>query len=92
MEHVAPRVAQTLAERRSGGSYIVVGIDREAESRHALNIDDIQGIVSAAIGGGTIGETVEGRQRFPIGIDGRRNGECAAVVDADHARLAEADA
>ncbi|MGH7186972.1 MAG: efflux RND transporter permease subunit, partial [Pseudomonadota bacterium] len=33
-----------------------------------LNIADVQSIVSAAIGGDNIGETVEGLQRFPINL------------------------
>ncbi|MEO7323220.1 MAG: efflux RND transporter permease subunit [Dokdonella sp.] len=61
-------VTSALAERLSGGRYIVVEIDSDAASRYALNIDDVQGIVSAAIGGETIGETVEERRRFPISV------------------------
>jgi Cu(I)/Ag(I) efflux system membrane protein CusA/SilA len=33
-----------------------------------LNIADVQGVVSAAIGGETVSETVEGLQRFPISV------------------------
>src|SRR5438445_3235261 len=33
-----------------------------------MNVADVQSIVSAAIGGETIGETIEGRQRFPISV------------------------
>src|SRR5688572_28232842 len=33
-----------------------------------MNIADVQSIVSAAIGGDNIGETVEGLQRFPINL------------------------
>ena len=35
---------------------------------YGLNIADVQSIVSAAIGGDNIGETVEGLQRFPISV------------------------
>jgi Cu(I)/Ag(I) efflux system membrane protein CusA/SilA len=45
-----------------------VKIDRDAASRYGLNIADVQSIVSAAIGGDNIGETVEGLQRFPINV------------------------
>ena len=37
-------------------------------ARYGLNIADVQGVVSAAIGGDNIGETVEGLQRFPINV------------------------
>ena len=43
-------------------------IDRDRAARYGLNIADVQSIVSAAIGGDNIGETVEGLQRFPINL------------------------
>jgi copper/silver efflux system protein len=61
-------VSSALAERLNGGRYIDVNIDREAAGRYGLNIADVQSIVSAAIGGDNIGETVEGLQRFPINV------------------------
>ena len=63
-----PGVTSALAERLTGGRYVDVDIDREAAARYGLNIADVQGVVSAAIGGETIGETVEGRRRFPISV------------------------
>jgi Cu(I)/Ag(I) efflux system membrane protein CusA/SilA len=63
-----PGVTSAFAERLSGGRYIDVKIDRDAASRYGLNIADVQSIVSAAIGGDNIGETVEGLQRFPINV------------------------
>ena len=63
-----PGVSSALAERLAGGRYIDVDTDRDAASRYGLNIADVQSIVSAAIGGDNIGETVEGLQRFPINV------------------------
>jgi Cu(I)/Ag(I) efflux system membrane protein CusA/SilA len=63
-----PGVSSALAERLAGGRYIDVNIDRPAAARYGLNIVDVQSIVSAAIGGDNIGETVEGLQRFPINV------------------------
>jgi Cu(I)/Ag(I) efflux system membrane protein CusA/SilA len=63
-----PGVTSALAERLTGGRYVDVDIDREAAARYGLNIADVQNVVSAAIGGETIGETVEGRRRFPISV------------------------
>jgi Cu(I)/Ag(I) efflux system membrane protein CusA/SilA len=51
-----------------GGRYIDVRIDRNAAARYGLSIADVQSVVSAAIGGENIGETIEGRQRFPINV------------------------
>jgi Cu(I)/Ag(I) efflux system membrane protein CusA/SilA len=63
-----PGVTSALAERLTGGRYIEVRIDREAAARFGLNIEDVQSVVTAAIGGETIAETVEGLQRFPISV------------------------
>jgi Cu(I)/Ag(I) efflux system membrane protein CusA/SilA len=63
-----PGVTSALAERLSGGRYVEVDIDRRAAARYGLNIEDVQSIVTSAIGGETIGETIEGLQRFPISV------------------------
>jgi Cu(I)/Ag(I) efflux system membrane protein CusA/SilA len=63
-----PGVSSALAERLNGGRYVDIRIDRDAASRFGMNIGDVQSIVSAAIGGDNIGETVEGQQRFPINL------------------------
>jgi len=63
-----PGVTSALAERLTGGRYIEVNIDRDAAARYGMNIEDVQSVVTAAIGGETIDETVEGLQRFPISV------------------------
>jgi Cu(I)/Ag(I) efflux system membrane protein CusA/SilA len=63
-----PGVTSALAERLTGGRYIDVKIDRLAAARYGMNIVDVQDIVSAAIGGDNIAETIEGLQRFPISV------------------------
>ncbi|MCS0588344.1 efflux RND transporter permease subunit [Massilia norwichensis] len=63
-----PGVSSALAERLNGGRYIDVNINRDQAARYGLNIADVQSVVSAAIGGDNIGETVEGLQRFPINV------------------------
>jgi Cu(I)/Ag(I) efflux system membrane protein CusA/SilA len=63
-----PGVSSALAERLTGGRYVDVDIDRAAAARFGLNITDVQSIVSGAIGGETIGETVEGLARYPISV------------------------
>jgi Cu(I)/Ag(I) efflux system membrane protein CusA/SilA len=63
-----PGVSSALAERLNGGRYIDVNIDRGAASRYGLNIADVQGVVSAVVGGQNVGETIEGLQHFPINV------------------------
>ncbi|WP_292023525.1 MULTISPECIES: efflux RND transporter permease subunit [unclassified Brevundimonas] len=63
-----PGVSSALAERLTGGRYIDVDIDRAAAARYGLNIADVQSIVAGAIGGETIGQTIEGLARYPINV------------------------
>ena len=63
-----PGTASAFAERVSGGRYIEIVPDRARLARHGLSIADAQRIVSVAIGGENVGETVEGLQRFPINV------------------------
>ncbi|MCJ1886641.1 efflux RND transporter permease subunit [Pseudomonas sp. LA21] len=63
-----PGVSSALAERLTGGRYIDVDIDRQAAARYGMNIADVQAIVSSAIGGENVGETVEGLARYPINV------------------------
>ncbi|MCC6786624.1 MAG: efflux RND transporter permease subunit [Hyphomonadaceae bacterium] len=61
-------VSSAVAERISGGRYVNVDIDRFAAARYGLNVDDVQAVVSGAIGGENIGEVVDGRARYPINL------------------------
>jgi copper/silver efflux system protein len=63
-----PGVSSALAERVRGGRYIDITIQRAAAARYGMTIADVQSVVSAAIGGENVGETIEGRQRFPISV------------------------
>ena len=53
-----PGVTSAFAERLTGGRYVDVDIRREAAARYGLNIADVQSVVSSAVGGMNIGETV----------------------------------
>ncbi len=71
IEQLLPQVdgtASVYAERVVGGRYVVIDIDRAAAARFGLNIDDVQTVVTAAIGGSNVAESVEGLQRFPINL------------------------
>jgi len=63
-----PGTTSAYAERVAGGRYITVDINREAASRYGLNIDDVQDVVSTAIGGMNVTETVEGLERYPVNL------------------------
>jgi copper/silver efflux system protein len=50
----------------TGGKYLTIDINREALGRYGLSIEDVNMVVESAIGGASIGQTIEGRQRFNI--------------------------
>jgi copper/silver efflux system protein len=45
-----------------------VRVDREAAARLGLSVRDVNEVVESAVGGATVSETVEGRQRYPINV------------------------
>jgi Cu(I)/Ag(I) efflux system membrane protein CusA/SilA len=61
-------VTSAVAERLTGGRYIDVEIDRASAGRYGLNIADVQSIITSAVGGESVGETVEGLARYPISV------------------------
>jgi Cu(I)/Ag(I) efflux system membrane protein CusA/SilA len=63
-----PGTASAFSERVAGGRYVTVDIQRDRASRYGLNIDDVQDIVTIAIGGMNVSETVEGLERYPINL------------------------
>ncbi|TAI84895.1 efflux RND transporter permease subunit [Pectobacterium versatile] len=63
-----PGVTSALAERLAGGRYIDIDIDRQRAARYGVSVEELQSVVSTLIGGQNIGETIEGRQRYPINI------------------------
>lgn len=63
-----PGVKDLYVDPITGGKYLTVNINREALGRYGLTVDDVNMIVESAIGGSPIGQTIEGRQRFSIGV------------------------
>ncbi len=93
-----PGVGSALAERLTGGRYVDVTIDRDAAARYGMNIADVQSVIASAVGGETIGETVEGLQRFPINLrypremrDSLQKLRSLPIVSARGARLLLSD-
>ncbi len=57
-----------FAERAVSGYYLDIDIDRAAAARHGLNVGDVQIVIATAIGGMTITQTVEGRERYGVRV------------------------
>ena len=68
-----PGTASVYSERVTGGRYVTISVDRLAAARFDLNIADVHDIVRSAIGGMRVGESVEGRERYPINLRYPRN-------------------
>ncbi|HSO39599.1 MAG TPA: efflux RND transporter permease subunit [Labilithrix sp.] len=63
-----PGTRSVLYERSLGGVYVDVVPDREALARYGMQVDDLNAVVSTAIGGEPVTTTVEGRRRFTVNV------------------------
>lgn len=71
LEPILNDIAGTVsvyAERVAGGRYVTIDIKRLAAARYGLNVSDVQQVISTAVGGMNVGETVEGLERYPINV------------------------
>jgi Cu(I)/Ag(I) efflux system membrane protein CusA/SilA len=60
--------ASVYSERVVGGRYIKIDIQRRQAAQYGMSIKDVQQIISSAIGGKNIAESVEGDKRYPISL------------------------
>ncbi|OQW93492.1 MAG: cation transporter, partial [Beggiatoa sp. IS2] len=63
-----PGTLSAYSERVTGGRYIEIVPNRLAAARLGLNISDINEVISLAVGGMKITETVEGLERYPVNL------------------------
>ncbi|HZJ81513.1 MAG TPA: efflux RND transporter permease subunit, partial [Guyparkeria sp.] len=63
-----PGTRSAFADRTSDGRYVVITPDREKAARFGLNIGDIQQVISLAVGGVKVTDTVEGLERYPVSL------------------------
>ncbi|MFN8668102.1 MAG: CusA/CzcA family heavy metal efflux RND transporter [Gemmatimonadaceae bacterium] len=63
-----PGTRSVFAERAVSGYYLDIDIDRAAAARHGVNVTDVQTVIATAIGGMTITQTVEGRERYGVRV------------------------
>ncbi|MGE0396521.1 MAG: efflux RND transporter permease subunit [Kofleriaceae bacterium] len=79
-----PGTRSAFADRSTGGFYVDISVKREEAARYGLTSGDINDVVQTAIGGMNIGETVEGRERYPINLryarELRENPEALAKI------------
>ncbi|MCX4196426.1 CusA/CzcA family heavy metal efflux RND transporter [Methylobacterium organophilum] len=93
MEGVARQVESALrtvagtssayAERVIGGYFLDITPDREALGRYGLRVGDVQDVIATALGGQSVTETVEGRERYTVNVRYPRafRSDPAAIAD-----------
>ncbi|MCK0156137.1 efflux RND transporter permease subunit [Cellulophaga sp. F20128] len=57
-----------FADRIVGKPYLLIDIDREKIARYGVSIDDVQSVLKVALGGMTLTQTVEGRERYGVRV------------------------
>jgi Cu(I)/Ag(I) efflux system membrane protein CusA/SilA len=57
-----------FADRIVGKPYLLIDINRERLARYGLLIEDVQRVLEVAIGGMTLTQTVEGRERYGVRV------------------------
>ncbi|GGP44119.1 efflux RND transporter permease subunit [Shewanella saliphila] len=63
-----PGTLSAFAQRSSGGRYIDITPNLKNAARYGMTLNDIQDVVQMAIGGMTVGESIQGQERYPINI------------------------
>lgn len=63
-----PGTRSAFADRSAGGFYADFTVKREEAARYGLTVADVNDVVQSAIGGVTVSQTVEGRERYPINV------------------------
>jgi copper/silver efflux system protein len=63
-----PGISDLYVEPITGGKYLSINPRRADLSRYGLSIDDLNQTVETALGGASVGQTLEGRQRFAISV------------------------
>ncbi len=61
-------VKDLYIEPVTGGRYLEIQTRREDLGRYGLSVNDVNSVVESALGGASIGNTIEGRRRFSINV------------------------
>ncbi|WCS23470.1 CusA/CzcA family heavy metal efflux RND transporter [Methylobacterium sp. NMS14P] len=75
--------SSAYAERVIGGYFLDITPDREALGRYGLRVGDVQDVIATALGGQSVTETVEGRERYTVNVRYPRafRSDPAAIAD-----------
>ncbi|NEU14322.1 efflux RND transporter permease subunit [Methylobacterium sp. BTF04] len=63
-----PGTSSAYAERVQGGYFLDITPDREVLGRYGLTVGDVQDVIAMALGGESVTNTVEGRERYSVNV------------------------
>src|SRR5574341_2662993 len=63
-----PGTTTVFAERTVGGYFLDFNLRRDDLARYGLTVDDVQMVLTSAVGGEQVTTTVEGRERYPVNV------------------------
>jgi len=63
-----PGTSSAYAERVQGGYFLDITPDRDALGRYGLTVGDVQDVIGMALGGESVTNTVEGRERYTVNV------------------------
>ncbi|MGD2056215.1 MAG: CusA/CzcA family heavy metal efflux RND transporter, partial [Gammaproteobacteria bacterium] len=66
--HGVEGTRSVYSERTASARYIDIEIDRHALTRYSVTLEEIQDVISTAVGGANVMYTVEGRERYPVNL------------------------
>jgi Cu(I)/Ag(I) efflux system membrane protein CusA/SilA len=67
-EVASVKATSVFYDRAVGAPYLEIKLNREAMARYGMTVSDVQEILQVAVGGMALGNSVEGRERFPIRV------------------------
>lgn len=63
-----PGAVDIYSERVVGAPYLEIDLKRNELARYGVSMEQVFEVIETAIGGRTLGTTIEGRQRFPVRV------------------------
>jgi Cu(I)/Ag(I) efflux system membrane protein CusA/SilA len=71
IESLLPNVEHTTsvyAERVVGGRYIDLNVSAAKAAMYGMSVDEVHNLIATAIGGKTVTQAVQGRERYPVSM------------------------
>ena len=64
----AIQASTVFYDRAVGAPYLEIRLKRDAMARYGMTVEEVQEVLQVAVGGMSLGSSVEGRERFPIRV------------------------